>query len=164
VQRFVARFLALPEFVRRRLVLEHDDRRYSFDDALWIHRRTSIPLVLDTLHLRCLNPTGRTLADALPVALATWPADCRPKIHFSSPRTTLRTVHTPLGARLQPPLPNQHSDFLDPFAFIDLLYLAQRLRVRPFDVMLEAKAKELALLRLREQIAYFAPALVEMVG
>jgi UV DNA damage endonuclease len=163
-QRFVARFLALPEFVRRRLVLEHDDRRYSFDDALWIHRRTSIPLVLDTLHLRCLNPTGRTLADALPVALATWPADCRPKIHFSSPRTTLRTVHTPLGARLQPPLPNQHSDFLDPFAFIDLLYLAQRLRVRPFDVMLEAKAKELALLRLREQIAYFAPALVEMVG
>jgi UV DNA damage endonuclease len=61
-QRFVARFLALPEFVRRRLVLEHDDRRYSFDDALWIHRRTSIPLVLDTLHLRCLNPTGRTLA------------------------------------------------------------------------------------------------------
>jgi hypothetical protein len=30
--------------------------------------------------------------------------------------------------------------------------------------MLEAKAKELALLRLREQIAYFAPALVEMVG
>lgn len=163
-QRFVARFLALPEFVRRRLVLEHDDRRYSFDDALWIHRRTSIPLVLDTLHLRCLNPTGRTLADALPAALATWPADCRPKIHFSSPRTTLRTVHTPLGARLQPPLPNQHSDFLDPFAFIDLLHLAQRLRVRPFDVMLEAKAKDLALLRLREQIAYFAPALVEMVG
>lgn len=163
-ERFVARFLALPENVRRRLALEHDDRRYSFEDALWIHRRTGIPIVLDTLHLRCLNPAGRTLEDTLPTALATWPPDCRPKLHFSSPRTALRVVHTPPGARLQPPLPNQHSDFLDPFAFIDLLHLAQRLHVRPFDVMLEAKAKDLALLRLRAQIAHFAPAIADMVA
>lgn len=163
-ERFVVRFLALPEHVRRRLALEHDDRRYSFEDALWIHRRTGIPLVLDTLHLRCLNPAERSLEDALPVALATWSADRRPKLHFSSPRTTLRTVHTATGVRLQPPLPNQHSDFLDPFAFIDLLHLAQRLRLRPFDVMLEAKAKDLALLRLREQIAHFAPGLADAVA
>lgn len=163
-ERFVTHFLTLPENVRRRLALEHDDRRYSFEDALWIHRRTGVPIVLDALHLRCLNPAGRTLADALPVALATWPPDCRPKIHFSSPRTALRVVHTSLGARLQPPLPNQHSDFLDPFAFIDLLHLAQQLGVRPFDVMLEAKAKDLALLRLREQIAHFAPGLAEVVA
>lgn len=163
-ERFVARFLALPENVRRRLALEHDDRCYSFEDALWIHRRTGIPVVLDTLHLHCLNPTGRTVEDALPTALATWPADRRPKLHFSSPRTTLRMVRTATGVRLQPPLPNQHSDFLDPFAFIDLLHLAQRLRVRPFDVMLEAKAKDLALLRLRKQIAHFAPALADMVA
>ena len=157
--RFAARFLALPEMVRRRLALEHDDRRYSFDDALWIHRRTGIPVVLDALHLRCLNPTGRSLEDALPAALATWPAIARPKIHFSSPRTALRVVRGPLGERVQPPLPNQHSDFIDPFAFVDLLQVAQRLRTRPFDVMLEAKAKDLALLRLREQIAQFAPEL-----
>lgn len=163
-ERFAVHFLALPEAVRRRLVLEHDDRRYSFEDVLWIHRRTGIPLVLDTLHLRCLNPTGRSLEDALPVALATWPGDRRPKLHFSSPRTMLRTIRTPLGERLQAPLPNQHSDFLDPFTFIDLVHIAQRLRVRPFDVMLEAKAKDLALLRLREQIAQFAPGLAGVVG
>ncbi len=163
-ERFAAHFLALPEATRRRLVLEHDDRRYSFEDALWIHRRTGIPVVLDTLHLRCLNPTGRTLAEALPVALATWPGDRRPKIHFSSPRTALRVVRGPLGERLQPPLPNQHSDFLDPFAFIDLAHLAQRLGARPFDVMLEAKAKDLALLRLRQQITHFAPELAGAVA
>jgi len=157
-ERFVARFLALPERVRRRLALEHDDRRYSFDDALWIHRRTGIPVVLDTLHLCCLNPAGRTLAEALPVALATWPEGRRPKVHVSSPRTALRIVRGPLGERLQPPLPNQHSDFIDPFVFVDLLRLAERLRVRPFDAMLEAKAKDLAVLRLREQIARYAPA------
>ncbi len=162
-ERFVRRFLALPEPVRRRMALEHDDRRYSLEDALWIHRRTGIPVVLDTLHLRCLNPAERTLEDALPAALATWPPARRPKIHFSSPRTTLRTIRTALGERIQPPLPNQHSDFIDPFAFIDLVQLAQRLRVRPFDVMLEAKAKDMALLRLREQVAHFAPKLADQV-
>ena len=100
----------------------------------------------------------------MPVALATWAGDRRPKLHFSSPRTALRIVRGPLVERLQPPLPNQHSDFLDLFAFLDLVQLAQRLHVRPFDVMLEAKAKDLALLRLREQITHFAPALSEIVG
>jgi len=161
--RFVARFLALPEGVRRRLALEHDDRRFSFEDALWIHRRTGIPIVLDALHLRCFNPGRRTLAEALAAALDTWPPNQRPKIHFSSPRTALRVVRSAEGERLQPPLPNQHSDFIDPFAFLDLVELAKQLRVRPFDVMLEAKAKDLALLRLREQIAHFAPSLAAAV-
>lgn len=34
---------------------------------------------------------------------------------------------------------------------MNLLRLARDLRLRPFDIMLEAKAKDLALLRLREQ-------------
>jgi UV DNA damage endonuclease len=65
---------------------------------------------------------------------------------------------------VQPPLPNQHSDFLDPFAFLDLVRLVQQVRARPFDVMLEAKAKDLALLRLRQQIAHFAPELAGEVA
>lgn len=162
--RFVTNYATLPRHVRRRLVLEHDDRRYSFEDALWIHRRTGIPLVLDVLHLRCLNPVARPLDDALATALATWPPQRRPKIHVSTPRTTLRLLQ--IGGRVYPapPLPNQHSDFLDPFACIDLLRTARDLRLRPFDIMLEAKAKDLALLRLREQIAHFAPDLAGMVA
>lgn len=35
--------------------------------------------------------------------------------------------------------------------------------LRSFDVMLEAKAKDLALLRLRAQIAQFAPDLVDFI-
>ena len=61
-------------------------------------------------------------------------------------------------------LPHQHSDFLDPFAVIDLLRDARAGGLRPFDVMLEAKGKDLALLRLREQIGQFAPELAEHVG
>jgi hypothetical protein len=61
-------------------------------------------------------------------------------------------------------LPHQHSDFLDPFAAIDLLGDARAGGLRPFDIMLEAKAKDLALLRLREQIVQFAPELVGYIG
>jgi hypothetical protein len=61
-------------------------------------------------------------------------------------------------------LPHQHSDFLDPFAVIDLLRDARAAGLRPFDIMLECKAKDLALRRLREQIGQFAPDIARFVG
>ena len=44
-----------------------------------------------------------------------------------------------------------HADMVDPIAFE--LFLRDHRRGPRFDVMLEAKAKDLALLRLREQLA-----------
>ena len=44
----------------------------------------------------------------------------------------------------------QHADLIDPIAFEQFLATAAGLHV---DVMLEAKAKDLALLRLREQLS-----------
>ncbi len=155
--RFVTMFNALPERVQARLALENDDRLYDLTDTLWIHRRTGIRLVLDTLHHCCLNRQRIPVTDALALALATWPPSQRPKIHISSPRTELRHLRRDGQWRMQMPLPNQHSDFLNPFEVIDRLREAKRAGLRPFDIMLEAKAKELALLRLREQIARYAP-------
>jgi UV DNA damage endonuclease len=162
-ERFVRQYEGLPPAVRARLVLENDDHRYSFEDCWWIHERTGVPLVLDVLHLRCLNPTRRTAGEALAAALATWPRERKPKIHFSSPRTSPRIVERDGKEQWQAPLPHQHSDFLDPFAVIDLLRDAQAAGLRPFDIMLEAKAKDLALLRLRDQIKQFAPELADVV-
>ncbi len=162
--RFVQQIERLQPQTRRRLALENDDRRYSLSDALWIHRRTGLRLVLDTLHHRCLNPAGRSLAEALIAALATWPADQRPKIHVSSPRTAVRRFIRDGQVHLQMPLAHQHSDFLHPFEVIDLLRIARARGLRDFDIMLEAKAKDVALLRLREQIREFAPDLADLVG
>ncbi len=162
--RFVRGWEQLPPTVRERLALEHDDRRYSLSDALWIHRRTGVPVVFDSLHHRCLNPEAIPSIDGLRLALATWPVDVRPKIHMSSPRTEIRYLRRPDGVRIQAPLLNQHSDFLDPFPIIDLLSQAHSLALRPFDILLEAKAKDVALLRLRGQIARYAPALSPHIG
>lgn len=158
--RFVNAFTALPEAVRARLALENDDRLYDLTDTLWIHRRTEIRLVLDTLHHRCVDRQRIPQAEALALALATWPAAQRPKIHVSSSRTELRHLRRNGQWHPQAPLPNQHSDFINPFEVIDLLRSAQAAGLRPFDIMLEAKAKDLALLRLRAQIAHYVPELI----
>ncbi len=162
--RFAARVNALRPATRRRLALENGDRHHALDASLWIHRRTGIRLVLDLLHHRCLNPAGYPVAEALTLALATWPPGQRPKIHFSTPRTALRRRILYGQEHLQFPLVNQHSDFLNPFEFIDFLRLARQRTERAFDIMLEAKGKDLALLRLREQLRTYAPDLAPLVG
>ena len=82
----------LPEPVRRRLVLEHDDVRFSAADTLWIHAQTGAPLVFDHQHSWCLNPQALALRDTLARMLTTWPCGVRPKVHFSSPKTDFRQV------------------------------------------------------------------------
>lgn len=161
--RFVEAYAALPEAARRRLVLENDDVRFTVSDALWVHERTGIRLVFDNLHHR-LNGDGRPPRDALAACLATWPADVRPKIHFSTPRTEWLVEK---GGGEDKPLEvrqtrwNYHSDYVNPFEFIDFVRSADGLR--PFDVMLEVRAKDLALRQLREDLARFAPDLAVML-
>lgn len=163
LDRFVRNYTALSADVRQRVVVENDDRTFDLQDLLWVHKRTGVRLVLDVLHQRCLNEGHYAMVEALACALATWPADQQPKIHFSTSRTELRHLYQNRQRRVAMPLPHQHSDFLNPFDFIDLLYAAQAAGLRPFDIMLEAKAKDLALLRLREQVMCYAPALGEIV-
>ena len=164
IARFVERVRSLPQAVRERIVLENDERIYRIEDTYAIHQQTGIRLVLDQLHHLCNHQPGHSLEQALTLALSTWPADQTPKIHFSSPRTALITTEkrTALGGK-QPgfrlPRLSQHADLIDPLAFIDLLKLAP-CRSRDLDVMLECKAQDVALLRLREQLARLAPDLV----
>jgi UV DNA damage endonuclease len=163
LERVVHHLEELPTGTRQHLVLENDDRHYSLQDILWIYRRTGLRLVLDTLHHRCLDPEGVPLVEALRLALATWPADQQPKVHVSSPCTSMRRTLRDGTAYLRSPLPNQHSDCIHPFQFIDLIREAQAAKLRSFDIMLEAKAKDLALLRLRAQIGQYAPGLTGVV-
>jgi len=160
-ERFVLAFERLPEPARRRLALENDDTRFGVADTLWIHQRTGVRLIFDNLHHYNFNPDGRPLREALAACLGTWPAGVRPKVHFSSPRTEMRVAEQqdPATGRrvqvLQAPIWTRHSDYIHPFEFI--AFLREAAGLRPFDVMLEAKAKDLALLRLREDVQRYAP-------
>jgi len=162
-ERFVRQVEMLPLEARGRLVVENDDARFSVEDCLWIHRRTALPLVFDYLHFRCHNPEGMDLIEAMSSCLATWPEKVPPKVHFSSPRTATvvvmrrSRVADQVHRRTRAPHPAQHADYVDPFAFTDFLRTAWSAGLGDFDLMLEVKAKDLALLRLREDMAHFAP-------
>lgn len=151
--RFMRRYGELPETVRRRLALENDDRRFSYAHARVIHQACGIRLVFDNLHHLVLNPEQIPVRDALGYCLGTWPEGIKPKIHFSTPRADVRSLQT--SRRLKVPTWTEHSDFVNPFEFAAFARMADGLR--SFDVMLEAKARDLALLKLREDLRRFAP-------
>lgn len=156
LDRFERGYAQLSQQARDRITLENDDRSFSLCDVLTLSGRIGRPVVWDVLHHYCLDPELIPGAEALDLALRTWPRDVKPKIHFSSPRSDVverkrtlqgRTVRTVM----MPPM-RAHADLIDPIAFAAFMSNVPP-SFRPFDVMLEAKAKDLALLRLREQLA-----------
>jgi len=160
--RFVERYEGLAERVRARLVLEHDEYNYALPDVYRIHEITGIRLVFDRLHFLLSNPDRMSVREGLELALSTWPPDVTPKIHYSSPRTEMRAVPDPTTdgeVESVRSLPwRNHSDYINPFGFTDFFRLVGD--TREFDVMLEAKAGDLAVLRLRKDLARFAPELL----
>ena len=166
-RRWVETWHNLPEHVRRRLVLEHDDLRYSAADVLWIHGHTGVRLVFDYQHFWCLNPERLEMRPTLEAILATWPAGVRPKLHFSSPNTGMRELKrkdrkTGKARTVNvAPVWTGHADFCNPFEFATFMRAASGLE---FDVMLESKAKDLALIRLRPDLLRYAPDLASRFG
>jgi UV DNA damage endonuclease len=147
LDRFLHGFELLSEAARARLVVENDDRSFGLREVLALAERIGRPVVWDILHHHCVDPDGIPDREALELAIATWPDGVRPKIHYSSPRTA---VEERRGRLVLPPL-RAHADMVDPIGFER--FVVDTARGLDVDVMLEAKAKDLALLRLREQLA-----------
>ena len=62
---------------------------------------------------------------------------------------------------LQPPIWTGHADYNNPFETIPFLRSIAHLET---DIMLESKAKDLSLIRLRHDLARFAPELAQRYG
>jgi UV DNA damage endonuclease len=129
--------------------------------VLDIHEQTGVPLIFDYQHFWCNNPEGLDLALTLRRFAGSWPAGVRPKIHFSTTNTGLREIqrrNKETGKRetvLLPPVWTGHADFVNPFEFIT--FLRGPADGLDFDVMLESKSKDLALLRLRRDLPRYGP-------
>ncbi len=156
IERFIARYPALPAAVRARLVLENDEKHYHVGDVLRISARTGIPVCWDWLHHDANNPDNVSAAEATRLVAATWPPGQKQKIHYSSQRRETRQIarkNRKTGERVlvdAAPALGQHADDIDPLEFAT--YLAGVPDV-PFDIMLEAKHKDLAVLKLRADLA-----------
>ena len=166
-ERWVDTWKTLPAHVKRRLVLEHDDLRFSAADVLWIHEYTGVRLIFDYQHFWCFNPERLDMRHTLERILQTWVTDVRPKIHFSTPRSEMREQvrkNKKTGKKetiYVAPVWTGHADFCNPFEFATFMRTASGLE---FDVMLESKAKDLALIRLRPDLLRYAPDVASRFG
>lgn len=135
MRRFRENFESVPVNVRCRLVLENDERNYGVYDVLNLCDSIGLPMVFDYLHHRAY--TGRVPNSAIMKrALATWSdSDGRPELHYSTQKRQAR-----IGA---------HADMIDVKDFIRFIDDLPR---RTVDIILEAKAKDKALLRLRRDL------------
>ena len=121
--------------VRSRLSVENDDTSYTVRDLLPLCERSALPLVYDVHHHRC-NPDELSIEEATDLAAATWENVGRePYCHLSSPR-----------AGWQDGNPRPHADYIDPAD------LPECWQGRRMTIDIEAKAKELAVLKLMAEL------------
>jgi len=114
---------------RARIALENDDRVYTVLDLLPLCREEGIPLVYDVHHHRC-HPDGLSVEEATVAAGKTW-GRREPWAHLSTPKGGWRSDD-----------PRRHADFIRP-GDVPACWVGTRMTVD-----IEAKAKELAVLRL----------------
>ncbi len=139
LEKLVERYHTLSERVKKHLVFENDDHYFSLDDCIWVHERTGVPILFDTLHHECLNTSGETQRQAFKRAASTWnKKDGLPMIDYSSQSTQ--------GGSLR----GEHTESID-LKHFEKIICKQVMRVQddpgnviPFDTMLEIKDKEIS--------------------
>ena len=135
LRRFQKNFRMLPRTVRNRLAIENDERSYDVDSVLNLCNSLDMPMVFDYLHYKAYN-SSPLRASFLDQVYSTWTArDGRPELHYSTQRRRARK-----GA---------HADTIDTRDFMRFLKILPK---HDIDVMLEAKAKDAALIRLRNEL------------
>ena len=125
---------ALSSEARVRLALENDDRRFTPVSLFPLCERLAVPLVYDVHHHRC-NPDTLSVVEATEMATSTW-RDREPHFHISSPRDGWGAADT-----------RPHADYVKPDDFPGAW------RGRRMTVDVEAKAKERAVIALREALS-----------
>ena len=134
VSNFCKNFHRLSDSVKSRLTVENDDRQslYSAVELYnYIYKKIGIPIVFDYHHHSLCNG-GLTELEALELSLSTW-GDITPVCHYSESRS---------------------EEYNDPSikdcAHSDSYKRKINTYNKTFDIMLEAKHKELALFKMRE--------------
>ena len=137
IDRWCSQYQELPESVRKRLVLENCEKNFSIIDCLEVSRRVNIPVVFDTHHFECyklLHPEEEFMIPDtyIPDILESWKRrEIKPKFHVSE-QGSGRTGH--------------HSDFIEEIPQY-LLEIPEKYGVE-IDIMIEAKMKEQAIMKL----------------
>ncbi len=139
IKRFIHNFNLLPDYIKKVIALENDDKIYNLKDVLNICQTLKVPFVFDYHHYKC-NNDGENYLDYIEQIFATW-KNIKPKIHFSSPKNNTKKDF------------RSHSDYINCDDFIFFLEQIKKFNT-DIDIMLEAKAKDEAIFRLVRQLKF----------
>ena len=131
MDRWCKNFELLPDSVKSRITLENDDKGnlYSAKDLHKVWQRLGVPTVFDFHHHKFCDG-GMSEGEALHLAASTWPKGVRPATHYSESASTREGRNA---------IPQAHSSFVDGPVNSHGLEI---------DCVVEAKAKELAVMQL----------------
>lgn len=128
----------VPHHIKKVMTLENDDKTYNVEETLLTCEKENIPMILDYHHYMA-NKGDVDLSYYLPRIFNTWKdRNIIPKVHLSSPKSKNEY--------------RSHADFVSFDFVLPFLKMAKKIN-QDFDIMIEAKQKNLAMMRLVEEVA-----------
>lgn len=129
--RFMDNYRMLEDSIKRRVVIENDDKVYNIQEVLEIGTQLNIPVIFDNLHNE-INPSNedKNEMEWIKLCQTTWKADGIQKIHYSQ-QAKLKKI-------------GSHSDNIGIDSFLEFY---QRLPDNEIDIMLEVKDKNLSCIK-----------------
>jgi UV DNA damage endonuclease len=131
--RFVENFKKLDNKIKKRLVVENDDKIFSFEDCLFLYDKIKIPLLFDVFHHGSLKKE-EPLKNILEKQNKTWNTyDGIPMLDYSSQKPGFQS--------------GSHAETID---LKDFKKFLKQSNSYDFDIMLEIKDKENSALKALE--------------
>lgn len=131
ISRFINEYNNLDNSIKKRLIIENDERFFSIYDLLEINSRCNIPIIFDNLHYECYGDMSISIPELLPLIQKTWDESDGPmKVHYSIQDTTKK-----LGAHSQTIFIDTFLEYLKSYDFSNI------------DIMLEVKDKEVSAIK-----------------
>ncbi|MEM3814520.1 MAG: UV DNA damage repair endonuclease UvsE [Candidatus Micrarchaeia archaeon] len=137
IQRFIENYKKLPNKIKKRLVIENDERNYSLKDCVAIYQETGIPVLFDSFHHLCFN-NGETRRKGVEIAMETW----KEKDGILMTDYSSQEKNAKIGTHAR------HIDINDFKRYIE------ETKNLDFDIMLEIKDKEKSALKAKKLIYY----------
>ncbi len=138
LERFHENLAFIPSEVKAIMTLENDDKTYNVEETLSACEKADIPMVLD-IHHHEANLSELPLEEYLESVFQTWERrDLVPKIHISSPKSEKAF--------------RSHADLVDA-GFVEPFLKTLKKLDHDVDFMIEAKHKDLAMLKLIEDLS-----------
>lgn len=129
-KKFCESFQLLSDSCKKRLTVENDDSPNQYSVKMlydWIHKEIGIPIVFDQHHFN-YGPQDQTMEEALKLAYSTWSTRCLTHMSSSKKIEDIKGVAT---------------------AHADYIYESIQTFGLDFDIEIEAKAKDLAVFKYR---------------